>query len=67
MSREQDSRKKTVSPRREEQLIMTAKRFLKQREMDRVSRMNGELPPKQRRLMDSLIKQAAAMSEGQEG
>jgi len=37
------------------------KRFLAQREKDRVSRINGLLPRKQRQYMNSIIKQAKAI------
>jgi hypothetical protein len=41
-----------------ERMIKTMRGFLRQRWTDRVAMINGKLPPKQQRKMDSIIKQA---------
>jgi hypothetical protein len=48
---------------REERLVQTMRRFLAQREKDGVTRINGRLPTKQRKFMDSILKQAKAISQ----
>lgn len=47
---------------KEELMIQTMRRFLDQRKHDAEARRNGKLPPKQERFMQSILKQAGAIS-----
>lgn len=46
---------------REEQMMQTMKRLFEQRDKDGFRRINGLLPSKQRKYMDSILKQAKAI------
>lgn len=48
---------------KEQRLIKTMAAFFKARAEERYSFVNGKLPPKQARLMASIIKQATALGK----
>jgi hypothetical protein len=51
---------------KEEKLIQSMALFFEKRKESRCTRLNGELPPKQRKQMDSILAQAAAILKAKE-